>query len=117
MFELGTIVVETFEDEDLNRIFIVLTPSGAHQRWVRCGKSGVWLTRAEAVAERRPVDIEAKEAPSWKELGRFVDDLGRTVLHMSGLGAHTWFWVEGHGAATGQQETELREKWLLLQAA
>lgn len=42
----GYSILNSWEDEDRNRIFIVSHPGGHLERWVRCGQYGVWLERS-----------------------------------------------------------------------
>lgn len=42
-FPPGTQILDTFEDADGNRTFIVRSMLGAPERWIRCGCTGAWL--------------------------------------------------------------------------
>lgn len=53
MFPLGCAIVDTFEDDDFNRTFIVETLDGIRRRWVRCGQFGTWLLKAESLERAR----------------------------------------------------------------
>ena len=43
VFPVGTRILESDEDADSNRTFIIVTPGGSRERWVRCGQTGRWL--------------------------------------------------------------------------
>lgn len=51
MLPPGSRIAATWEDEDLNRIFIVMTPRGGCRVYVRCGSLGVWLEKAKPLAQ------------------------------------------------------------------